>query len=219
MGVKERNDIVEKNIGLARFCAKKFINKGIEFDDIYQVACVGLVKASKAFDDMRGVKFSTYAVSVIFGEIKQLFRSNSQISASRSLKDLLLKINKEREEFIKVNGCEPTINELSYKIEVETEKIIEALNFQKPTLSLEFCDESEIFDSASIFKFEEMTSNIVVKKILENLGKKDRDIINLRFFHHMTQSEVARNLGTTQIQISRRERIILKILKNELKAN
>lgn len=126
----------EDNLGLVHLCANRFRGRGIEYDDLYGAGCMGLVKASRAFDASRGVKFSTYAVPVILGEIKRLFRDGGTVKVSRSLKELSLKITRASQTFAHKNGREPTVSELSDITGADPDDVIEALNASQPTVSL-----------------------------------------------------------------------------------
>ena len=137
MGITlNREQTIESNIGLVHACARRFKGKGIEYDDLFQAGCMGLVKATDAFDSQRGVRFSTYAVPVILGEIRRLFRDGGTVKVSRSLKELSLKAAREREHFTQKEGREPTISELSSLMEVPEETLVEALGASAPPLSL-----------------------------------------------------------------------------------
>ncbi|MDE5916993.1 MAG: sigma-70 family RNA polymerase sigma factor, partial [Oscillospiraceae bacterium] len=126
----------EEHLGLVRLCANRFRGRGIEYDDLYSAGCIGLLKATEAFDCDRGVKFSTYAVPVILGEIKRLFRDGGSVKVSRSLKELSLKTVKARDELSKILGREPTIKELSERMETDECQIAEALSVSLPPVSL-----------------------------------------------------------------------------------
>ena len=132
----EDEDFIQNNLGLVHLCANKFRNKGIEYEEMFSAGCIGLVKAMKAFDPSRNVKFSTYAVPVILGEIKCLFRDGGSIKVSRKIKSLSIHISRERERFSKNYGREPTISELSEILNVSESEIAEAVSAGLPTVSL-----------------------------------------------------------------------------------
>ena len=132
----ERDAYVEQNLGLVHLCVKRFKGRGIEYDDLYSAGCVGLIKAIDAFDESRGVQLSTYAVPVILGEIKRLFRDGGAIKVSRSLKELSLKVVREKENFTKTHSREPQLSELSEILGAPEEDIVEALNVSSPPVSL-----------------------------------------------------------------------------------
>lgn len=132
----ERDRFVEQNLGLVHSCANRFRGKGIEYDDLYAAGCMGLVKAFDAFDDQRGVRFSTYAVPVILGEIRRLFRDGGSVKVSRSLKELSVKVARERERFLLKNGKEPTVSEIAEELMIDPDDVAEAISAGTPTISL-----------------------------------------------------------------------------------
>lgn len=209
---------VEDNIGLVHACAKKFLSKGIEYEDIVQAGCLGLTKASKSFDETRGTQFSTYAVPVILGEIKQLFRESGALKISRSLKDLSLKINRETEKFLSLHGRSPSINELSEILEESRENIFEALEASQKPLSLTAVrdDKDEELDVPIDSEEEKISARLSIGKALDELDEIDKNMIILRFFKGKTQTETAKILGLTQVKVSRREKVILKELRAKL---
>lgn len=215
----QTQQLAQENMGLVHLCANRFRGKGIEYDDLFGAGCVGLVKASKSFDFSRGVRFSTYAVPVILGEIKRLFRDGGNVKVSRGLKELSVKIVKLRDNFLTSNGREPTISELSKMGGITVEEVVEALNVSMPTLSLTPNFDEE--DGAQIdipvkAPDEEITNAISVKQLLSNLQPKDRQLIYLRYFMDKTQTEVAKALEMTQVQVSRREKKLLLQMREEL---
>ena len=138
-----RESFIEENLGLVHSCAGRFKGRGIEYDDLYSAGCMGLVKAYDGFDEGRGVCFSTYAVPVILGEIKKLFRDGGTVKVSRSIKELGLKVNDAREQYLKANGAEPTLAWLAQKLEVRPEQVALAIRAGQPTLSLTAAGEEE----------------------------------------------------------------------------
>ncbi|MDO5125058.1 MAG: sigma-70 family RNA polymerase sigma factor [Ruminococcus sp.] len=215
----DNNALAENNLGLVHLCANRFRNKGIEYDDLYSAGCIGLLKASKAFDHDRGVRFSTYAVPVILGEIKRLFRDGGTIKVSRTLKELSLHISRHREQFILSEGREPTIEELCLISGQPTETVIEALNVALPPLSLtnsgEDSDNSE-FDIPTESPDLSITDRLSLRQVMSDLDVKDRQLIYLRYFENKTQVETAKILDMTQVQVSRREKKLLSFMRQEL---
>lgn len=218
MNVLEPNEMVENNLGLVHLCANRFRGKGIEYDDLYSAGCIGLIKASKAFDVERGFKFSTYAVPVILGEIKRLFRDGGAIKVSRSIKENSLKITRLRENFFVAEGREATLEELSEISGLSVEDIVEALNVSLPPISLtdSYEDNGSEFDIPTESPDEEITNTLSVKQLMNELEAKDRKLIYLRYFQNKTQVEVAKSLDMTQVQVSRREKKLLSIMKDSL---
>ncbi len=219
MKKNETNSLAENNLGLVHLCANRFRNKGIEYDDLYGAGCIGLLKASKAFDPERGVRFSTYAVPVILGEIKRLFRDGGTIKVSRTLKELSLHITRHREQFILSEGREPTVEELCLLSGQPAESVIEALNVSLPPLSLtESSDESgnSEFDIPTEAPDLSITDKLSLRQVMNDLDPKDRKLIYLRYFENKTQVETAKILDMTQVQVSRREKKILNLMRQEL---
>ena len=213
-----RGQVISENIGLVHACAQKFKGRGIEYDDLFQAGCVGLVKAVDAFDKTRGVKLSTYAVPVILGEIKRLFRDGGAIKVGRSLKELSLKATKFINEFMAKNAREPTINELAQELEVEPAVAAQALEVSRVPISLttDGEDGQTQLDIPTEAPDERLSEVIALKETLNQLNDKDRLIILLRFFKNQTQTQTAKVLGMTQVQVSRRERVILNNLRVQL---
>lgn len=216
--MSERESFVNDNIGLAHSCAMRFRGKGIEYDDLFQAGCVGLIKAADHFDASLGYRFSTYAVPVIVGEIKRLFRDGGTVRVSRSIKELGLKINRETELFERTHGREPTVGELSEILGVPVEAVSEAIAAAIPPVSLTAPTEDgeNQTDIPVDAPDEKITELMSLRTELDRLPENDRMLISLRFFRHKTQSETARILGMTQVQVSRRERKILHSLRERL---
>ena len=214
-----RESFIEENLGLVHSCAGRFKGRGIEYDDLYSAGCMGLVKAYDGFDEGRGVCFSTYAVPVILGEIKKLFRDGGTVKVSRSIKELGLKVNDAREGYLKANGAEPTLAWLAQKLEVRPEQVALAIRAGQPTRSLTAAGEEEKsgeWDIPVDSPEEDLADRIGLAEVLDTLPEEDRLLIRLRFYEEKTQSETARVLHTTQVQISRRERRWLKELRHRL---
>lgn len=208
----------EENLGLVHLCANKFRGRGIEYDDLYSAGCIGLLKAADAFDSERGVKFSTYAVPVILGEIKRLFRDGGTVKVSRSLKELSLKAAKKRDELSKELGREPTVSELGKSLDTDECTIAEALAVSLPPVSL--TDNSDDgggqIDVAVESPDIEIGDSIAVHQVLESMEANDRRLIICRYYKNMTQSATAKLLGMTQVQVSRREKKLLTFMREQL---
>ncbi|MEG2053637.1 MAG: sigma-70 family RNA polymerase sigma factor [Oscillospiraceae bacterium] len=215
----EREKFIENNIGLVHSCAKRFRGRGIEYDDLFAAGSMGLVKAFDGFDETRGLCFSTYAVPVILGEIKKLFRDGGLVKVSRGIKELGLKVNMTREYIMKKTGEEPTISQIAEKLEVSVEQVCEAMCAAQPALSLTPTiddDGNKEFDLPVDSYEDELSDHLALKTELDFLPQEDRQLILLRFFKEKTQSETAKALNTTQVQVSRRERKILLYLRKKL---
>ncbi len=214
-----RESFIERNLGLVHSCAGRFRGRGIEYDDLYSAGCIGLVKACDNFDEERGVRFSTYAVPVILGEIKKLFRDAGTVKVSRSLKELGLRVQAAREHHMKVCGVEPTLSQLAEELGEPTENITLAIQAAQPAMSLtpENAEDGEHQLDIPVESPEEMLSDrISLAEVIETLPEEDKKLIRLRFYGNKTQSETAKVLHTTQVQISRRERKILLLLRRRL---
>ena len=214
-----RSAFIEQNLGLVHSRAGRFRGRGLEYDDLYSAGCMGLIKAYDGFDETRGVCFSTYAVPVILGEIKKLFRDGGTVKVSRSLKELSLRINAAREHHRKLCGTEPTLSQLSEELGESVENITLAIQAAQPALSLtpeNREDDDHQMDIPVESPEEELTDKIGLAEVLESLPEQDRLLIKLRFYANRTQSETAKLLHTTQVQISRRERKILKLMRIRL---
>lgn len=217
--VGTRAEFIENNLGLVHSCAGRFKGRGIEYDDLYAAGCMGLIKAYDGFDESRGLCFSTYAVPVILGEIKKLFRDGGSVKVSRSLKELGIKVNAVREKCLKQTGQEPTVSEIAKRLDVTLEQVTDAMSASLPALSLTpITDEdgNKEFDIPQESCEEVLTDKLSLKSVLNTLTKEERMLIYLRFFQNKTQSETAKVLGTTQVQISRRERKLLQRMREKL---
>ena len=213
----KRQPLAEENLGLVHLCANKFRGRGIEYDDLYSAGCIGLLKAVKAFDTDRGVKFSTYAVPVILGEIKRLFRDGGAVRVSRSLKELSLKIQRICEKFRQQQCREPTISELAELSGESEENVSEALCVSQPLLSLTAGDDDEgQIDIPSEAPDGEIVDILALRQIMARLDKRDRALLELRYFKGFTQSKTAQALEMTQVQVSRREKKLLTQMRMEL---
>ena len=207
----------EDNLGLVHLCANKFRGRGIEYEDLYSAGCIGLLKAVRAFDSCRGVKFSTYAVPVILGEIKRLFRDGGTVRVSRSLKELSLKIQRLCTEFRQLNGREPTVSELAQLSGADESDVSEALCVSQPVLSLTSGGEDEgQIDIPSEAPDGEIVDILALRQIMSGLEENDRALLELRYFRGLTQTKTAQALGMTQVQVSRREKKLLSRMREEL---
>lgn len=212
------NAVVENNLGLVHLCANRFRGKGIEYEELYSAGCIGLIKASRAFDEGRGVCFSTYAVPVILGEIKRLFRDGGTVKVSRGLKELSLKTVRTSEAFVKRNGREPTISELAGILGEDEQNISQALAVSLPPLSLTCGDDDGggQTDIPSPSPDTEIGDLIALRQIMSLLEDEDRLLLTLRYFRGYTQCRVAAELGITQVQVSRREKKLLLRMREKL---
>ncbi|HAO69414.1 MAG TPA: flagellar biosynthesis protein FliA [Ruminococcaceae bacterium] len=214
----DRDEMIQQNMGLVHACAHKFKGRGIEYEDLFQAGCMGLIKATDAFDESRGVRFSTYAVPVILGEMRRLFRDGGTVKVSRTLKELSLKAVRTKERLSIEMGREPTVSELASALDLEVSAVVEALSAATPALSLTGSDEEGApqIDLPVQSPEEELSDRISLRQVLSLLEKKDQMLIRLRYFQGKTQVETARALDMTQVQVSRREKKILLRLRELL---
>ena len=216
---KRREEFISQNLGLVHTVCKRFAGKGIEYDDLYQSGCMGLIKAYDAFDESRGLCFSTYAVPVIMGCVRRLFRDGGAVKVSRSVKELGIKIAREKNRFEQLHAEEPTVSQLAGILRVDAEEIAEALCATQSTVSLSFEGDKglEEMDLPTIGYEEEVNQKISVEQAMESLSEKEKEIIKCRYFGQMTQSKTAERLNMTQVQVSRAEKKILTKLREVLK--
>jgi len=214
-----RDELIEENLGLVHLCAKKFVGRSIDYDDLYSTGCVGLIKAVDNFDESLGYKLSTYAVPVILGEIKRLFRDGGIVKVSRSLKELSQKAQKISDEYKKENSSDIPISVLAQKLGVDSFKASEALNVAYPVMSLtaNTDDTGKELDIPSISIEDALIDKITLQSVLSTLDECDRRLIQLRYFSHKTQVETAKLLNMTQVQVSRKEKKLLLYMRQKLK--
>lgn len=212
--------IVENNLSLVRSVANHFLNRGCEYEDLLQIGAIGLIKAAKNYDFTFDVKFSTYAVPLISGEIKRFLRDNGIIKISRSIKENSLHIARARENFENRYGREPTISELSRECNMTDEDVIQALESSRTVMSI-YESNSDDNDTMLIDKIEDTDAfsknelKLLITELLSYLDDTDRKIIVMRYFNEMTQTQIADTIGLTQVQVSRREKKILSVLREK----
>ena len=222
----EMERLVRENNGLIWSIVKRFMNRGYEVEDVYQIGCVGFIKSIKKFDTNFEVKLSTYSVPYILGEIKRFIRDDGPIKISRSIKDLCGKINELKKYYIIKYGREVTIEEMQKELKATKEDILIAIESNNSVESIENVVNGEksegkkigIIDRISTGKNEEeiITNKIAIKEMLKELDDRERQIILLRFFKEKTQTEVASILGISQVQVSRIEKKVLLSMKEKL---
>jgi len=221
-----QNKIVEENVGLVRSVVKRFLNRGHEADDLFQIGCIGLIKAIQKFDLGFNVKFSTYAVPMIMGEIKRFIRDDGIIKVSRSLKELAIKAMSLQESSRKESEREPTIKELAEKLGVTPEELAMALDAGMKPESLNATplddgkDGKSLIDriESGIDHESEIVNRILVRELLNNFGEREQKIIILRYFKQKTQSQIAAQLGISQVQVSRIEKKVLNAMREQVKS-
>lgn len=226
-GDKEaRNQIVTENIGLVWSIVRRFAGRGHEMEDLFQIGSIGLIKAIDKFDVSYDVKFSTYAVPMITGEIKRFLRDDGMLKVSRSLKEIAVKIKCLREKYSNLYGRDPTIDELVDELGVEKEDILMALETGAEVESLYKTihqgDGSPIYLIDKLAETKDESENIVdklaLREIIASLDEREQEIIKLRYFKDRTQTDIAKELGISQVQVSRMEKRILKIMRERMGA-
>ena len=217
--------LIRDNNGLIWSIVKRFMNRGYEVEDLYQIGCIGFIKSIKRFDTNFEVKLSTYSVPYILGEIKRFIRDDGPIKVSRSIKELNTKINELKRQYL-LNGKEITLEQICKELKIQKEDAIIAMESTNAVESMDAAANAEnkdgkkmtIFDKLSTGKNEEelITNKMVINQLLNELKDRDKEIILLRFFKEKTQTEVANILGISQVQVSRIERKILNEMKAKL---
>ena len=215
--------LIQGNFPLIKVIVKKYLNKGVEYDDLYQLGCVGFLKAIKNFDEAVGVKFSTYAVPMIAGEIKRFLRDDGMIKVSRSIKSLAIKIRALNEKY-KSEGKESMhVDEIAKHFGVEIEDVVIALDASQQVLSIQAKIDEDDPNSQSMIdkiavndKTEDILDKFILKDEISKLPEKEKKIILLRYFRGKTQGEVAEMLGISQVQVSRIEGKIIETLKKRM---
>ena len=223
-GDKEaRERLFHENTGLIYCTAKRFLGRGVDMEDLFQIGSIGLLKAVDKFDTSYDVKFSTYAVPMIIGEIKRFLRDDGMIKVSRSLKEIAYKSVQARERLISSLGREPTIEELSEEVGVEREELVQAMEagceiesiyrpvHQKEGSEIRLLDKLEEKEKRE----DKILDLIVLKELLETLDEEEKQLIFLRYFADRTQSDVGKIMGISQVQVSRSEKRIIEKLRKK----
>ncbi len=222
--LKAREDYIKGNLRLVLSVIQRFSNSGEMVDDLFQVGCVGLIKAIDNFDISHNVKFSTYAVPMIIGEIRRYLRDNNSIRVSRSLRDTAYKALQAKEKLLRENNKEPTISEISKELGINKEDIVFALDAIQDPVSLfepvynDGGDSLYIMDQVSDKKNKEerWVRSIALKEAMKKLPEREFEILKLRFFEGMTQMEVANQIHISQAQVSRLEKSAIRHMKRYL---
>lgn len=221
---KAREQLVEENIGLVWCIVKRFYGRGTDPEDLFQIGSIGLLKAIDKFDTEYDVKFSTYAVPMISGEIKRFLRDDGMIKVSRSLKELAYKAYFAKEKLQEKLDREPTLEELAEEMEVEKEELVMAMeasgeveSLHKP-ISQKDGNEIPLMDKLVEVEAQEekVLNRMLLKELLESLKKEERQLIYLRYFANQTQTQVGKTLGISQVQVSRLEKKILNHLREQI---
>ena len=218
--------LINDNQGLIWSIVKRFIGRNYETDDLYQIGCMGFIKAIKRFNTEFDVQFSTYAVPYILGEIKKYIRDDGMIKVSRSVKELGIKIKQLQNEYIKKNQEEMNIAQISEQLKVDKEEIIFAMEAQRQVESIYQEEKSndnnkrELISKIPILENQEskIVNNMTLNQIIKELNARERQIILLRFYKEKTQTEVGKLLEISQVQVSRIEKSVLEKMKQKLEA-
>ncbi len=209
-----REEFIKENLGLVHSVCHRFTGRGIEYDDLYQAGCIGLIKAVDAFDQSRGFAFSTYAVPVIMGEVRRMFRDGGAVKVSRSVKELYLKIVKANEVLIQKLNRDPTILEISEYLKVDPMDVNQALTASQNTVSLTFESEDGMSEMQLpvVDHQDEINNRVLIETAAKCLSENERLVLKYRYYDSCTQSNTAKLLNMTQVQVSRTEkRILLKL--------
>ena len=222
MAAKE--ELLRSNTSLLKSILKRYLGKGVEYDDLFQLACMGFLKAIAGFDERFGVRFSTYAVPMIAGEIKRFLRDDGSVKVSRLMKKAARDMNNYIERCVAERGEQPTVRELAEKFGMEEGEVVFTLGSARMPVSI--YEQTDLKDEKGTTLAdrlparedqEDIFERLVLKEAISKLGERDRRIIFLRFFRDLTQSEVARRIGVSQVQISRIESRIMEQFKEELR--
>lgn len=215
-----KEKLITNNSPLIKSVIKIYKNKGIDYDDLYQLGCLGFVKAINNFDEKFNVKFSTYAVPMVAGEVKRFLRDDGSIKISRALKSLYIQINKFINIYKNEHNEAPSISEIAKNFQIDESEVMFCLDSSRALISLDEPVEEDNSRAKTLFetiaeddKTDKLLDNIVLKNILKDLNERDKKIIYLRYYLDQTQSDVAKVLGVSQVQVSRLEFKILEKIK------
>ncbi len=220
-----KEQLIEHNVSLVKCIVKRYLGKGVDYDDLFQIACMGFLKAIAGFDEGFGVKLSTYAVPMIAGEIKRFMRDDGSVKVSRAMKQTAKEINLFIEEYTGEHGVQPALSQIAEKFGLDEAETVFVMGSSKMPVSLyggsEFKDgkERELIETLSASDDQEdMLDRLLLRGAIEELPERDKKIIVLRYFRDMTQSEVAEKIGVSQVQVSRIESRIIKEFREKLAA-
>jgi RNA polymerase sporulation-specific sigma factor len=217
-----RDKLVQANIRLVWSVVQRFLNRGYEPEDLFQIGCIGLLKSVDKFDLSYDVKFSTYAVPMIIGEIQRFLRDDGTVKVSRSLKELANKVRKTKDELSKGLGRQPTVGEIADRLGISPEEVVFAQEASKPPASIHETvfendgDPITLMDQIADESGERWFDRLALSEAIETLSEREKLIVYLRYFRDQTQSEVASRLGISQVQVSRLEKKILQTIKDQI---
>lgn len=219
-----RNQVAAENLGLVWSVVRRFVGRGHDLEDLYQIGCIGLLKCIDKFEPAFDVKFSTYAVPMIMGEVKRFLRDDGMVKVSRSLKETAYKVYTVREKMVNENGTEPTLEELASCLDIDKEEIVVALEANSEVESIY----KTIYqnDGNAIYLIDKLVSTedesqkainqLALEELMQQLDEKERTIIRMRYFEDKTQTEIAGKLGISQVQVSRMEKKVLLKMREQI---
>jgi RNA polymerase sporulation-specific sigma factor len=222
--IHAKETIVEENLGLIWSVVRKFTNRGHDADDLFQIGAIGLLKCIDKFDLSFNVKFSTYAVPMIMGEIRRFLRDDGMIKVARPLKELSKKAKYMQENLIKQNGKDPTISELAAALDTNVEELVVAMesviDVESLYTTIHQGDGTPVYLIDKLDQKQGSNNNMIeklaLKEVIDKLKQKEKQIIIMRYFYDKTQTEVAKEIGVSQVQVSRIEKKVLKIMREGL---
>ncbi len=219
-----KEQIVTSNLGLVWAVARRFLGRGHDLEDLYQIGCIGLMKCIDKFDLSYDVKFSTYAVPMISGEIKRFLRDDGIVKVSRTLKETAYKVKKIREEIVNRTGMEPKLEEISSLLEIDMEEIVASLEANVEVESIHKTiyenDGNAIYLIDKIVseedEKEEVINHMLIEELMRDLNDEERQLIQMRYYENRTQTEIANVIGVSQVQVSRMEKRILLKMRQQI---
>lgn len=222
-----KETLLQANLNLVRSVVHRFTNRGYEWDDLFQIGCIGLIKAVERFDSAFPVRFSTYAVPMIIGEIRRFIRDDSMVKVSRPLKELAYRVHKAQEKLQGQLGRDPTIGELAEDLAIQPQEIAAALEAVQAPASLHdqsFYDDGDAIERMQQIRYVDIQENtlfdnLVLREVLARLPPRQRLVIHLRYFEDRTQAEIAAAIGLSQVQVSRIEKQALKVIRSLLQTS
>lgn len=220
---KAKETLIEENVSLVKCIVKRYLGKGVDYDDLFQIACIGFLKAIAGFDESFGVKFSTYAVPMIAGEIKRFMRDDGSVKVSRAMKQTAKEMNAFVEEYTREHGKAPSVSEIAKAFGMDEAEAVFVMGSSRMPVSLQSGTEYKDGKERELIEVlpaaddqEDWLDKMLLRGAIEDLSERDRKIIVLRYFRDMTQSEVAEQIGVSQVQVSRIENRIIKEFREKL---
>ncbi len=219
-----KEQIVTSNLGLVWAVARRFLGRGHDLEDLYQIGCIGLMKCIDKFDLSYDVKFSTYAVPMISGEIKRFLRDDGIVKVSRTLKETAYKVKKMREEIVNRTGVEPKLEEISSMLDIDMEEIVASLEANVEVESIHKTiyenDGNAIYLIDKIVseedEKEDVINHMLIEELMRDLNDEERQLIQMRYYENKTQTEIANVIGVSQVQVSRMEKRILLKMRQQI---